>query len=89
VNRNGRIINDITKKIASTKKTSQITNAMQMGFGAKLSKAEQKAKGISNLCKQKLEKLLTHLAAYSIITLEDKHIDVQISFNNRFSDHVD
>ena len=37
-------LNDIKNKIASTKNTSQITNAMQMVSAAKLGKSEQAAK---------------------------------------------
>ena len=35
---------DIKRKIASTKKTGQITQAMQMVSGAKLSQIEKRAK---------------------------------------------
>ena len=37
-------LNDIKNKIASTKNTSQITNAMQMVSAAKLGKSEEAAK---------------------------------------------
>ena len=37
-------LNDIKNKIASTKNTSQITNAMQMVPAAKLGKPQQAAK---------------------------------------------
>jgi F-type H+-transporting ATPase subunit gamma len=40
----GASLNEIKNKIASTKKTSQITGAMQMVSAAKLTKAEQAAK---------------------------------------------
>ncbi|MGB3160508.1 F0F1 ATP synthase subunit gamma [Carnobacterium sp.] len=63
-------LNDITKKIASTKKTSQITNAMQMVSGAKLSKAEQKAKGFQ-IYSSKIREIVTHLAHTQLSILED------------------
>ena len=40
----GASLNEIKTKIASTKKTSQITGAMQMVSAAKLQKAESHAK---------------------------------------------
>ena len=42
-------LNDIKNKIASTKNTSQITNAMQMVSAAKLGKSES-GQEFPNLC---------------------------------------
>ena len=53
-------LNDIKNKIASTKNTSQITNAMQMVSAAKLGKSEQAAKDFQ-VYAAKVRKLLTDL----------------------------
>ena len=46
----GSISNDIKTKIASTKNTSQITNAMQMVSAAKLGRSEEAARKLPDLC---------------------------------------
>ena len=43
-------LREIQAKIASTKKTSQITGAMQMVSASKLTRSEQAAKDFQNLC---------------------------------------
>ena len=43
-------LNDIKNKIASTKNTSQITNAMQMVSAAKLGKSGAGSQRFSGLC---------------------------------------
>ena len=53
-------LNDIKNKLASTKNTSQITNAMQMVSAAKLGKSEQAAKDFQ-VYAAKVRKLLTDL----------------------------
>ena len=53
-------LNDIKNKIASTKNTSQITNAMQMVSAAKLGKSEQAARDFQ-IYASKVRKLLTDL----------------------------
>ena len=53
-------LNDIKNKIASTKNTSQITNAMQMVSAAKLGKAEEAAKNFQ-VYAQKVRKLVTDM----------------------------
>ena len=53
-------LNDIKNKIASTKNTSQITNAMQMVSAAKLGKSEEAAKNFQ-IYASKVRKLLTDL----------------------------
>lgn len=53
-------LNDIKNKIASTKNTSQITNAMQMVSAAKLGKSEEVAKNFQ-IYASKIRKLLTDL----------------------------
>ncbi|HGK0834609.1 TPA: F0F1 ATP synthase subunit gamma [Streptococcus pneumoniae] len=53
-------INDIKTKIASTKNTSQITNAMQMVSAAKLGRSEEAARNFQ-VYAQKVRKLLTDI----------------------------
>ena len=53
-------LNDIKTKIASTKNTSQITNAMQMVSGAKLGRSEEAARNFQ-VYAQKVRKLLTDI----------------------------
>ncbi|GGE25532.1 F0F1 ATP synthase subunit gamma [Streptococcus himalayensis] len=53
-------LNDIKTKIASTKNTSQITNAMQMVSAAKLGKSEEAAKNFQ-IYSQKVRKLVTDI----------------------------
>lgn len=53
-------LNDIKNKIASTKNTSQITNAMQMVSAAKLGKSEEAARNFQ-VYAAKVRKLLTDL----------------------------
>jgi len=50
-------LNDIKTKIASTKNTSQITNAMQMVSAAKLGRSEEAARNFQDFA-QKVRKLL-------------------------------
>ncbi|CJW74734.1 proton-translocating ATPase%2C F1 sector%2C gamma-subunit [Streptococcus pneumoniae] len=53
-------LNDIKTKIASTKNTSQITNAMQMVSAAKLGRSEEDARNFQ-VYAQKVRKLLTDI----------------------------
>lgn len=53
-------LNDIKTKIASTKNTSQITNAMQMVSAAKLGRSEEAAQNFQ-VYAQKVRKLLTDI----------------------------
>lgn len=53
-------LNDIKTKIASTKNTSQITNAMQMVSAAKLGRSEEAARNFQ-VYAQKVHKLLTDI----------------------------
>ena len=53
-------LNDIKTKIASTKNTSQITNAMQMVSAAKLGRSEEAARNFQ-VSAPKVRKLLTHI----------------------------
>lgn len=59
---------DIKRKIASTKKTGQITQAMQMVSGAKLSQTEKRAKKYQ-IYSDKVRQIVTHLAAGQLLEL--------------------
>ncbi|WP_428815886.1 F0F1 ATP synthase subunit gamma [Lactococcus lactis] len=58
----GASLNEIKTKIASTKKTSQITGAMQMVSAAKLQKAESHAKAFQ-IYAEKVRKITTDLVS--------------------------
>ena len=53
-------LNDLKKRIVSTKKTSQITSAMQMVSAAKLAKSEQAVRHYQDYA-QKIREVVTHL----------------------------
>ena len=78
-------LNEITKKISSTKKTSQITNAMQMVSGAKLSKAEDTAAGFQ-IYSQKVREIVTHLAHNQLALIENNMIGTNSPSNIDFHD---
>ena len=59
---------DIKRKIASTKKTGQITQAMQMVSGAKLSQIEKRAKEYQ-IYSDKVRQIVTHFAAGQLLEL--------------------
>lgn len=59
---------DIKRKIASTKKTGQITQAMQMVSGAKLSQIEKRAKKYQ-IYSDKVRQIVTHLVAGQLLEL--------------------
>ncbi|HGL2404493.1 TPA: F0F1 ATP synthase subunit gamma [Streptococcus pneumoniae] len=54
-------LNDIKTKIASTKNTSQITNAMQMVSAAKLGRSEEAARNFQVYAQKVVRKLLTDI----------------------------
>ncbi|WP_179395199.1 F0F1 ATP synthase subunit gamma [Lacticaseibacillus absianus] len=60
---------DIKRQIASTKKTGQITQAMQMVSGAKLSQIEKRA-GAYQVYASKVREIVTHLAAAQLLEIE-------------------
>ncbi len=66
----GASLIDIKKKIASTKKTSQITSAMQMVSGSKLNKSEETAKKFQEYAK-KVRAITTHLVASQLETIDE------------------
>ena len=56
---------DIKRRISSTKKTGQITKAMQMVSGAKLSRIEKKSIAYQ-LYEKKVEDIVRHLKAADV-----------------------
>ena len=66
----GASLIEIKRRIASTKKTSQITNAMQMVSGAKLAKSEIASRQFQEYAK-KVREMVTHLAASDIEEIDE------------------
>lgn len=64
---------EIKRKIASTKKTSQITSAMQMVSGSKLNKSENASRNFQGYSK-KVREMVTHIAATQLETMEDNRV---------------
>ncbi|RHW46847.1 F0F1 ATP synthase subunit gamma [Bombilactobacillus bombi] len=77
---------DIKRRIASTKKTGQITNAMQMVSGAKLTQIEKKSNAYQ-LYEQKLQDTMGHLVASKIIS-QYKSTDDEQSQDVMSLDHL-
>ncbi|RHW50003.1 F0F1 ATP synthase subunit gamma [Bombilactobacillus bombi] len=77
---------DIKRRIASTKKTGQITNAMQMVSGAKLTQIEKKSNAYQ-LYEQKLQDTMGHLVASKIIS-QYKSTDGEQSQDVMSLDHL-
>lgn len=66
----GASLNEIKQRIASTKKTSQITKAMQMVSAAKLTKSEAASKNFQEYA-AKIRSIVTHLVASQLSDLEE------------------
>ncbi|GGC78531.1 F0F1 ATP synthase subunit gamma [Enterococcus wangshanyuanii] len=66
----GASLNEIKQRIASTKKTSQITNAMQMVSGAKLTKSEAASRSFQEYA-SKIRSIVTHLVASQLNDIDD------------------
>lgn len=62
---------EIKRKIASTKKTSHITSAMQMVSGAKLSRSEEASRNYQRYA-AKVREVLTHLAAAQLEEMDSE-----------------
>lgn len=62
---------DIKKRIESTKKTSQITSAMQLVSASKFSRIEQRVKTY-HIYAEKIREIVTHLASSQLSMLEEK-----------------
>ncbi|KRM72942.1 F0F1 ATP synthase subunit gamma [Lacticaseibacillus brantae] len=65
---------DIQRQIASTKKTGQITQAMQMVSGAKLSQIEKRTTDYQ-IYSNKIRDIVTHLAASQLLQIQDNNND--------------
>lgn len=61
---------EIKRRIASTKKTSQITRAMQMVSGAKLTRSEASSRNFQEYA-QKIRSVVTHLVASQLAELAE------------------
>lgn len=81
---------DIKRRIASTKKTGQITGAMQMVSGAKLSQIEKKSRAYQ-LYFEKIRQIVTHLAAAQLLALskEKKERRKQATTHDEKSNYVE
>lgn len=67
----GASLNEIKLRIASTKKTSQITNAMQMVSAAKLTKSEAASRNFQTYA-SKVRSIVTHLVASQLTDLAER-----------------
>lgn len=65
----GASLNEIKQRITSTKKTSQITNAMQMVSASKLTKSETASKNFQEYA-SKIRSIVTHLVAAQLTDIE-------------------
>ncbi|MSD82959.1 F0F1 ATP synthase subunit gamma [Lactobacillus curvatus] len=72
---------DIKRRIASTKKTGQITSAMQMVSGAKLSQIEKNSLAYQQYT-NKIREIVTHLAASQLIASARQKSTVNAAANN-------
>lgn len=77
---------DIKRRIASTKKTGQITHAMQMVSGAKLTQIEKQSNAYQ-LYEQKLKETMGHLVASKIIS-QYKNNNNESSKDSMSLDHL-
>ena len=77
----GASLNEIKQRITSTKKTSQITKAMQMVSASKLTKAEAHAAKFQ-IYAEKVRELVTHIARTQLTMIENAEQSSQINFNS-------
>ena len=76
-------LNDLKKRIISTKKTSQITSAMQMVSASKLAKSEQAVRRYHDYA-EKIREVVTHLL-YAEQKQDIEEIDEEIDSNEEES----
>ncbi|MGY3724824.1 ATP synthase F1 subcomplex gamma subunit [Granulicatella balaenopterae] len=81
----GASLNDIKKRISSTKKTSQITSAMQMVSAAKLAKSEQAVRKYQDYA-EKIREVVTHLL-YAHAYEDNKNFTEEELAEQRLSDN--
>ena len=74
-------LNEIKQRIASTKKTSQITKAMQMVSAAKLTKSEAHSKQFQ-VYANKVREIVTHLTAQQLSDLAGSGPKDGVNYNS-------
>lgn len=77
----GASLNEIKQRITSTKKTSQITNAMQMVSAAKLTKSEAHSKQFQ-IYADKVRDVVTHLAAQQLTDISSSNMHDGVDYNS-------
>ena len=82
-------LNDLKKRIISTKKTSQITSAMQMVSASKLAKSEQAVRRYQDYA-EKIREVVTHLLyAEQNVKVEDTDEEIDSNEEESFIDYHD
>ena len=77
----GASLNEIKTRIASTKKTSQITRAMQMVSASKLTKSEASSKKFQ-VYANKVREIVTHLTATQLSDVASSNTNNDINYNS-------
>ena len=77
----GASLNEIKTRIASTKKTSQITRAMQMGSASKLTKSEASSQKFQ-VYATKVREIVTHLTATQLNDIASENPRGDINYNS-------
>lgn len=77
----GASLNEIKQRIASTKKTSQITNAMQMVSASKLTKSEAYSKQFQ-IYASKVREVVTHLTAQQLTDILEDNEQGGVNYNS-------
>lgn len=77
----GASLNEIKQRITSTKKTSQITRAMQMVSASKLTKSEAHSSQFQIYAK-KVRELVTHITTSQLIEMEKSEKKQELNFNS-------
>ena len=82
-------LNDLKKRIISTKKTSQITSAMQMVSASKLAKSEQAVRRYQDYA-EKIREVVTHLLyAEQKQDIEENDEEIDLNEEESFIDYHD
>ncbi|EPI00880.1 MULTISPECIES: F0F1 ATP synthase subunit gamma [unclassified Enterococcus] len=77
----GASLNEIKTRIASTKKTSQITRAMQMVSASKLTKSEASSQKFQ-VYASKVREIVTHLTATQLSDIAASNTDSGVNYNS-------
>lgn len=80
----GASLNEIKQRIASTRKTSQITKAMQMVSASKLTKSEVASRNFQEYA-SKIRSIVTHLVAAQLTDLQE--VDVYLDDESNPNDY--